>query len=52
MEMNMKWMWFTVMAMMLGMYAGLTLEEYYKTECRVAAMQAGKNSIEIASICK
>jgi len=51
-NMEMKWMWITVMAMMLGMYAGLALEEHYKTECRIVALQAGKNSTDIAAICK
>jgi len=41
-----------VIVTILGMYAELALEEHNKTECRIAALQAGKNSTDIAAICK
>ena len=50
--MEVKWTSIAVMVMMLGMFAGMALEQHNKTECRIAALQAGKNSTDIAAICK
>ncbi len=50
--MEMKWLAIALAVMMLGMYVGLALEQHERGQCRIAAIQAGKNSTEIASICK
>jgi len=50
--MEMKWLAIMSMVIMLGMYGGMALEKHEKSQCRIAALQAGKNSTEIAAICK
>ena len=50
--MEMKWMAIVVIITMLGMYVGMALEQHERGQCRVAAIQAGKNSTEIQDICK
>lgn len=50
--MEMKWLAIALVVMMLGMYVGLALEQHNRGQCRIAAIQAGKNSTEIATICK
>jgi hypothetical protein len=50
--MDIKWMFIAVMVIMSGMFIGMALEQHNTTQCRIAAIQAGKNSIEIAEICK
>lgn len=48
----MKWAMIAFMVVMLGSFIGMVLEQYGQNECRVAAIQAGKNSTEITAICK
>jgi hypothetical protein len=50
--MEIKWLAIAFTVMMLGMFAGMAMEQHNKTECRIAALQAGKNSTEIQDICK
>lgn len=50
--MEIKWIAIMVMVLMLGTYVGMALEQYERGQCRIAAIQAGKNSTEIATICK
>lgn len=50
--MEMKWAMIAFMVLMLCMFIGMALEQHGQTECRVAAITAGKNSTEIAAICK
>lgn len=50
--MEIKWIMITFTVIMLGMYTGMALEQYERSQCRIAAIQAGKNSTEIAEICK
>jgi len=59
-NMEMKWLGIMSMVMILGMFASIAsivfasiaLENHYKAECRIVALQAGKNSTDIAAICK
>ena len=50
--MEMKWIMITFAMIMLGTFTGMALEQHERGQCRIAAIQAGKNSTEIASICK
>ena len=50
--MEFKWYIIFAIILMLGMYTGMALEQYELNQCRIAAIQAGKNSTEIAAICK
>ena len=50
--MELKWLAIMVMVLMTGTYIGMALQQYEQTQCRIAALQAGKNSTEIAGICK
>jgi len=50
--MEMKWIAIMAMVLMSGMYAGMAFEQHEKSQCRIAALQAGKNSTDIAAICK
>lgn len=47
-----KWLAIMVVVIMLGAYVGMALEQHEKSQCRIAAIQAGKNSTEIETICK
>jgi len=51
-NMEMKWLGIMSMVMILGMFASIALENHYKAECRIVALQAGKNSTDIDAICK
>ena len=50
--MELKWLAIMVMVLMTGTYIGMALQQYEQTQCRVAAIQAGKNSADIVAICK
>lgn len=50
--MEIKWIMIAFTVIMLGMFVGMALEQHERGECRIAAIQAGKNSTEIATICK
>ena len=50
--MEVKWIMIAFTVIMLGMFTGIALEQYERSQCRIAAIQAGKNSTEIATICK
>ena len=50
--MEMKWIMITFAVIMLGSFVGIALEQHEQSQCRIAAIQAGKNSTEIAAICK
>lgn len=50
--MEFKWLSITIAVIMLGSFVGMALEQHERGQCRIAAIQAGKNSTEIASICK
>lgn len=50
--MEMKWVYIAMTVIMLGSFVGMALEQHEHGQCRIAAIQAGKNSTEIAEICK
>jgi hypothetical protein len=50
--MEFKWLSITMAVIMLGSFGGMALEQYERNQCRIAAIHAGKNSTEIAGICK
>lgn len=50
--MELKWIMIALMVMMTGMYIGMALEQYERNQCRITAITAGKNSSDIAAICK
>lgn len=50
--MEFKWLAIMLMVVMSGTYVGMALEQYEQNQCRIAAIQAGKNSEEIVKICK
>ena len=50
--MEFKWLAIMVMVLMLGTYVGMALEQHERSQCRIAAIQAGKNSADIQAICK
>jgi hypothetical protein len=47
-----KWIMIACTVIMLGAFVGMALEQHERGQCRIAAIQTGKNSTEIASICK
>lgn len=50
--MELKWLFITMAVIVLGSFVGMALEQHEQGQCRIAAIQAGKNSTEIATICK
>ena len=50
--MEMKWLAIMTIVIMLGAYVGMALEQHELSQCRIAAIQAGKNSTDIQAICK
>ena len=50
--MEIKWAIIAVVIIIGMMSIGMALEEYNISQCRIAAIEAGKNSTEIAAICK
>jgi len=50
--MEMKWAMITMCVLFGGMFVGLSVEKYQQNQCRIASVQAGKSSDDIAKICK
>lgn len=50
--MEIKWICIAMAVIMLGSFIGMALQQHEQGQCRIAAIQAGKNSTEIKDICK
>lgn len=50
--MELKWICTAMAVIVLGSFVGMALEQHERSQCRIAAITAGKNSTEIAEICK
>jgi hypothetical protein len=50
--MEFKWFMIAIAVTFSTTFSAIAIEKYGQGQCRIAAIQAGKNSTEIATICK